>query len=487
MIWILVLFLQGNIELQKNKKSTADWGCHHVKRGRIEKPTPRRRATAHAVNTNIFVNDAIEVDVNTENNDISNNDVINDENTDNQDSVEEGIIYPSGRGGKERGKGRGRGRGRGTDNTDDILICDRCGCNHTTDDENCPDIGWVEEPTPPETFPFTGKAKLNITIPKTFLQFVQVFITYELLQYLTIETNNYAQYCYDTDKPKCKSSSAFLSEPCNVKEMAQFLGLRIAMGFICLPAQHMYWQRNSIHAIHSFITTMKYKRFQLIGKYFHTFNREAIPINNVDRLILVRPLLEYLRKRGHEVYEPEVNLSLDEGILPFKGHLSFKVYNPKKPNKYGIKFYILCESKSGYVLDFMVYTGTHNTLEHIIGNLMNRYYGKGYRLYMDNYYNSVHIVDKLYGEKVHVVGTLRLNRGAPVVLKKLSQKGGIKLDRDTLQYRRRNNTFIICWQDQRLVSMITSLHGPATEKIQSKKRVRTKENVSSVEVTDLPS
>ena len=81
--------------------------------------------------------------------------------------------------------------------------------------------------------------------------------------------------------------------------------------------------------------------------------------------------------------------------------------------------------------------------------------------------------------------TLRLNRGAPVVLKKLSQKGGIKLDRDTLQYRRRNNTFIICWQDQRLVSMITSLHGPATEKIQSKKRVRTKENVSSVEVTDL--
>ena len=76
-----------------------------------------------------------------------------------------------------------------------------------------------------------------------------------------------------------------------------------------------------------------------------------------DRLILVRPVMEYLQEKCRTTYTPREHLSLDEGLLKWKGRLNIKTYNPKKPARYGIKFFFLCESKSGYVFDFSIYSG----------------------------------------------------------------------------------------------------------------------------------
>lgn len=54
----------------------------------------------------------------------------------------------------------------------------------------------------------------------------------------------------------------------------------------------------------------------------------------------------------------EENLSVDEGTCPFKGKINFRVYNPAKPNKFGIKIYQCCESTSGYIVSFDIYDGT---------------------------------------------------------------------------------------------------------------------------------
>ena len=42
------------------------------------------------------------------------------------------------------------------------------------------------------------------------------------------------------------------------------------------------------------------------------------------------------------MYTPSEHLSLDEGMLNWTGCLLLKIYNPLKPDKYGIKAYILC-------------------------------------------------------------------------------------------------------------------------------------------------
>jgi hypothetical protein len=45
---------------------------------------------------------------------------------------------------------------------------------------------------------------------------------------------------------------------------------------------------------------------------------------------------------------PHQNISLDEEMIPWRGNLSFRVYSPDKPVKYGIKAYMVSDSSNGY-------------------------------------------------------------------------------------------------------------------------------------------
>ena len=40
--------------------------------------------------------------------------------------------------------------------------------------------------------------------------------------------------------------------------------------------------------------------------------------------------------------------------MAFKGKIKNKVYNPLKPDKWGMKFYICAESTTGYVLNMRI-------------------------------------------------------------------------------------------------------------------------------------
>jgi hypothetical protein len=44
-------------------------------------------------------------------------------------------------------------------------------------------------------------------------------------------------------------------------------------------------------------------------------------------------------------------------MIPWRGNLSFRVYSPDKPVKYGIKAYMVSDSSNGYVSKFKLYIG----------------------------------------------------------------------------------------------------------------------------------
>jgi len=58
-------------------------------------------------------------------------------------------------------------------------------------------------------------------------------------------------------------------------------------------------------------------------------------------LYKVRPLIDLCQRT-----------TFDEGMIRYKGRLYFRQYMPKKPVKWGIKVWMLGESKSGYVCTF---------------------------------------------------------------------------------------------------------------------------------------
>ena len=118
--------------------------------------------------------------------------------------------------------------------------------------------------------------------------------------------------------------------------------------------------------------------------------------------------------RFHTVYCPGPCLSLDEGMIPWRGNLHFKVYNPDKPNKYGIKAYMICEAETGYCYKFDLYVGkTHEWEESgngvtydLVMSMMRNLFGQGYQLYVDNFYSSTQLFQDLKVLGVTATGTL---------------------------------------------------------------------------------
>ena len=46
-------------------------------------------------------------------------------------------------------------------------------------------------------------------------------------------------------------------------------------------------------------------------------------------------------------------------MIPFRGKVHLKVYNPERPDKYGVKSYQMCHSSNVYFCMFEIYTGVN--------------------------------------------------------------------------------------------------------------------------------
>ena len=112
-------------------------------------------------------------------------------------------------------------------------------------------------------------------------------------------------------------------------------------------------------------------------------------------------------------YKPSKALSSNEACCQFKGRLSFRVYNPMKPNRFHIKLFQVSKANSSYIVRFHVYTGKNtacisnasNPLDQecskntriVLGLLEStNLLDKGHHVYMDNYYSSLELFSELY-------------------------------------------------------------------------------------------
>ncbi|XP_045617580.2 piggyBac transposable element-derived protein 4-like [Procambarus clarkii] len=339
------------------------------------------------------------------------------------------------------------------------------------------DEAWSTDNTPPFVDSYIGVPGLTCPVPSTPLGFVQLFLTQSLLKYMVYETNLYAT---QSNAPTLTNTSNRW-EPVSVKDMARFLGLTILMGILRLPRIRMYWQTGKFWHVPCFNTFMTSKRYELISKYFHIYNSNAIAKDNPDRLIKVRTVMQYLTQKFKTLYIPQKNMRLDEGTMAWRGRLAFKTYNPNKPDKYGIKLYMLAESQTGYIYDFEVYAGSGKTTIETVMGLIEPLKNKGYHLYMDNYYNSVRLSELLLEQGVYTCGTIRLQRGQRGGPKSLQVQAKGKMPVDKTVFRRKDNTFIILWKDKRVVSLITTCHNADTQQVERRKRVRKPDGTFSLQ------
>lgn len=142
----------------------------------------------------------------------------------------------------------------------------------------------------------------------------------------------------------------------------------------------------------------------------------------------VRSVLSTLRKNFQEALSPFQDLCTDESLLLFKGRLTFKQYIPSKRIGFGLKSFVLCDVKTGLVLDIVMYTGSSTEINDsemgygasVVLTLLDKYLDKGHVLWVDNWYTSPALFTHLLENETHACGTVRKNRkGVPHEDKKL--------------------------------------------------------------------
>ncbi|XP_014677366.1 PREDICTED: piggyBac transposable element-derived protein 4-like [Priapulus caudatus] len=291
--------------------------------------------------------------------------------------------------------------------------------------------------------------------PANAMSFFSLFITLELLQSLVYQTNLYAAQQLKDVVLKPFSRLRFW-KPTTVPEMKKFLGLLILMGIVRKPQMEMFWSTDEMLETPFVRKVMSRDRFFLLWKFFHFSDNENKPENCTDKLYKVRPVYDYLIQKFRDLFQPNRQISIDEGMLAWRGRLSFRVYNPAKPIKYGIKGYILADSATGYCWNIDLYCGNYTPLSVTIYNLLDRLLNHGYCLYMDNFYNSVSLAESLAAAGTWVCGTLRKNRGGPAIINKIGKV--IKLRKGEVISRDNGTVMVMTWMDKRPVTMISTMH-----------------------------
>ena len=185
------------------------------------------------------------------------------------------------------------------------------------------------------------------------------------------------------------------------QEIKVFVSMLIELGLTVQLAFSEYWTTDEVAETPFYRKLMSRDRAYLLMSFFHLADNSLyVPRQQPGHnpLHKLGNLNTNIISRFSTIYLPSQVLSLDEGMIPWRGHLSIKVYNPDKPHKYGIKAYMICDSHTGYCVKFKLYTGKtglpvteHGATYDLAFDMMKGYFGQGYILYMDNYYSSLQL------------------------------------------------------------------------------------------------
>lgn len=306
--------------------------------------------------------------------------------------------------------------------------------------------------------------------PSDELGYFQLFFTDEILQEITDATNAYSRV--KIVRPLQQFSVWHTWIDVTLSEMKAFLGVILNMGLHQKPEIVDYFSDDWLAKMPFFKDVFSRARFLQIFWMLH------LP---ADLSLEKQPgwktkhLSEYIDKKCREHFVPNKHICIDESTVGFKGRVVFICYNPKKPTKWGLRVYCLCDSETGYVYCHVVYYGqattdslilpdqpfTSRIVLHLTDLLLNSIHGSGYHLFTDRFYTSPHLALALHEQKIHLTGTVQTNRkGFPEELKKpkLGQY-------EVKAFQKSCKVMALSFYDKRIVSMISTYHNPATETV----------------------
>ncbi|XP_036453719.1 piggyBac transposable element-derived protein 4 [Colossoma macropomum] len=325
-----------------------------------------------------------------------------------------------------------------------------------SEEDKQPDLPSFQPQRPP------GPQLLSCT-SYTPLELFKLFMSMSVVGKIVENTNAHAE-------KRAQAGKRYTWYPLTVEEFYTYIGLVIYMGLMPLKRFSDYWSEKSIYNLPFPRSVMSRNRFLAITWNLHLCNLEKDEENmckkgtpEYDRLFKIKPLYTDLLSACQTYFQPSRELSIDERMVASKARIGLKQYMKDKPTKWGCKLFVLADLATGYTWNFFVYEGksklkTQNGLGYdSVTQLVNHpLLGKGYKLYMGNFYTSPKLLSDLYAAKTLACGTIPMKRqGFP---RTRCHDMPRKAVRGTIRWIRRGELLFVKWMDNREVALCTTMH-----------------------------
>lgn len=293
------------------------------------------------------------------------------------------------------------------------------------------------------------------------LDFFQLFFSDEIIESIVRHTNTYA-WLNIGKKPSYAAADGSWTET-NSEEMKRFIALLIYQGIVRVPKYEQYWSTKTLYNGLWARDIMSRNRFKALLAFLHVVDPYNEDAN--DKLRKVSPFISHFQEACRTLYQPDQNVAVDERIVKSKHCSGIRQFIKNKPVKFGIKLWVLADSKNGYTSNFEVYAGKNGTEKendlglgyNTVWKLCQWLQSQGYHVYFDNFYTSPQLVNDLFEKGTPSCGTITQNRkGYPVTMKD-GKSWSKQVDRGDMRWTRDGVCLILQWKDNKIVTMVSSI------------------------------
>ncbi|GBP23607.1 PiggyBac transposable element-derived protein 4 [Eumeta japonica] len=245
------------------------------------------------------------------------------------------------------------------------------------------------------------------------LGYFQLFITEEIIQEIVQWTN------VEISNKRSDTMTSLTFADTNATEIESFIGLltlSAAMKDNHLSTVELF---DSSFTGSRYVAVMSRDRFDFIVRCLRMDDKTLRPDRRQqDPFIPIRKVWDMFIAQCKMNYSPGSNVTIDEQLLGFRGRCPFRMYIPNKPNKYGIKIPMMCDSGTYYMINALPYIGKATNTnglpqgEYYLKELSQPVHGSNRNITCDNWFTSIPASKSLLLEphKLTVVGTVRSNK-----------------------------------------------------------------------------
>ncbi|XP_026189546.1 serine/arginine repetitive matrix protein 1 isoform X2 [Mastacembelus armatus] len=284
--------------------------------------------------------------------------------------------------------------------------------------EMLPDLSWTSknrkihwEPTnskrlqfkPPGTGLTPGPTCYAVARVGELIDSFDLFLTTKITKLVTEYTNLYGRRMV----PKWKDLDA--------TTVRAYFGLLLLAGVYRSrgEATRSLWDNQA--GRHIFRATMSVKTFETISRTLRFDDPLSRPWRRrADKLAAIREIWDLWTAQLPLMFNPDVEICVDEQLVPYRGRCEFRQYMPKKPAKYGLKMWVTCDVQTAYAWKVSLYTGRlagapaeQNQGRRVVLDMTEGL--KGVNVTCDNFFSSFGLAEELLRRKNTMVGTMRKN------------------------------------------------------------------------------